>query len=74
MNTSNSFDSSKSSHFVWPGNVYRMKNGDVVVVSYRGSIWSANCLQIIQELKTRVIDPDLLRYRCQLIGKNYRLK
>lgn len=74
MTTSNKFDASKSSHVVYPGNVYRMKNGDVVVVSFRWSIMSACCMQIHPVLKSRDIDPDLLRYRCQLIGKNYRLK
>lgn len=74
MTTSNQFDASKSSHFVGPGNVYRMQNGDIVVVSYCWSIMSADCLQVHPELKSRVIAPDFLRYRCQFIGKNYRLK
>lgn len=74
MITSNQFDNSKSSHFVGPGNVYRTQSGELVVVSYCWSVMSADCLQVHPELKTRVIAPDFLRHRCQLVGKNYRLK
>ena len=63
-----------SEHLIRQGNVYRTPEGEIVVVSYSWSAMSTDCFQVHPKLASRVMAAPYLKYFCQFIGTNYRLK